>query len=224
MKENVRHGKLVTIRKIQKSQKKPYIPAKWLCKCDCGNEKIFHECNLYGRGIKSCGCLEFKTKRIYDRKDYFEILKERIQNSVSIDEKGCWLWMGSKHRQGYGNIRFKKKYGLTHRVTWEIYKGEIPTGMKVCHKCDMPSCCNPEHLFLGSQKDNVNDSQDKGRWKIGNPPRRNKLNYEQVQEIKSLNEEGMTRKQIEKKFGISPTCVAKILTGISWKINWTKDH
>ena len=224
MQENVRHGKLVTIRKVQRSQKKPYRPAKWLCKCDCGNEKILHECNLYGIGIKSCGCLEYITKRTFDRKDYKELMQEKIKKKTTIDAKGCWIWKGSKHRQGYGNIRFNQKYGLAHRVAWEVFKGKIPEDLKVCHKCDVTSCCNPDHLFLGSQKENVQDGIVKGRYshrKIGK--RRNKLCFSQVQEIKMLSENGMSRKELEKKFSVGQTCIHKILSGTSWKINWDKE-
>lgn len=218
MKERVRHGKLVTIRKVQKSQKKPHIPAKWLCKCDCGNEKIIHECNLYGKGIQSCGCVGEKRFGIY------RFTKEFILERVKIDKNGCWIWLGNKHKQGYGALRYKKKYALAHRVSWEIYMGEIPKGIKVCHKCDVTSCCNPEHLFLGTQKDNVIDAIDKGKFKnrkLGK--RRNKLNYEQVQEIKELHKQGMTRKDLQIKYEVSQTCIAKILTGISWNVNWTKE-
>lgn len=77
--------------------------------------------------------------------------------------KGCWNWIGAKHRQGYGNFGVKGKIKLSHRVSWEIYVGKIPKDMCVCHKCDNPSCVNPDHLFLGSQYENVQDCKKKGR-------------------------------------------------------------
>ena len=71
----------------------------------------------------------------------------------------CWEWTGLKYPSGYG--RFCKKYA--HRFSYEIHKGEIYNNLKVCHSCDNPSCVNPEHLWLGTQKDNVQDRDKKGR-------------------------------------------------------------
>ena len=224
MKENIRHGKLTTIKKIQGRKKNPYRPAKWLCRCDCGNEKILMECHLYGRGIKSCGCLDFKGKSYCDKENYIQIMKDKIQKNISINDSECWIWRGAKHRQGYGNISFNKKNQLLHRVAWQIYKGDIPGNLLVCHKCDVTSCCNPEHLFLGTQQDNVDDAVTKKKFeKRAKLKRRNKLNYEQVQEIKKLHSLGSTRKELREKFSVGETCIAKILTGVSWKINWTQE-
>jgi hypothetical protein len=143
---------------------------------------------------------------------------------VEIDENGCWIWQKGKHKQGYGILTIKRKYMLSHRLSWEVFNGEIPKGLMVCHKCDVPSCCNPEHLFLGTQKDNMGDANQKKRMndrKLGK--RRNKLNYEQVQEIKKLNLQRVSRKDLREKYQVSQTCIAKILRGESWNRNWTKE-
>lgn len=220
MKENIRHWKLVTIKKVQSSKKNPHISAKWLCKCDCGNEKIVNECNLYGRGVKSCGCWEYKNKKVLDH----EFNNEYFQKRVTIDLNGCWIWKGSKHKQGYGNARYKNKLTLAHRLSWIVHVGEIPEGVKICHKCDVTCCCNPEHLFLGSQKDNVADAIQKGKYENRKQgKRRNKLNWDQVQEIKKLHGEGMSREDIKEKYDVGQTCIAKILTGKSWNKNWTEE-
>lgn len=224
MDKNERYGKLFTIEMVQKGRGNPYRSPKWKCKCDCGNETIVSYHYLKTSPEANCGCKEYKNKKQYDRFDYLEYMKNFINKNIKKDQYGCWLWMKAKHRQGYGSIRFKNKFGLVHRVVWEVYKGEIPEGMKVCHSCDQPACCNPDHLFLGTQKDNVYDMINKGRKKINiRKTRRNKLNYEQVQEIKALHGNGMTRKELEKKFSVSQTCIAKILTGVSWKVNWSEE-
>lgn len=220
MKEGFRSGKIVTVKKVSKGQKSPQISAKWLCKCDCGNEKIVSESALYCGSTRSCGCI---VKRNKDE-DYYERTKKRILKSVYIDDKDCWIWTGGKHRQGYGSIGFYNKPSLAHRISWIVFKGEIPTGIKICHKCDVTSCVNPEHLFLGTQKDNVTDCVEKGNFrnrKLGK--RRNKLNWDQVQEIKKLSECGMTRKELQFKFQVSQTCIAKILTERSWMQNWSQE-
>lgn len=146
-------------------------------------------------------------------------------NWVKTDENGCWVWQRSKHKQGYGAAQFRGKYELGHRIAWKIYRGEIPKGMMVCHKCDITSCCNPEHLFLGTQKDNVSDAISKGKFEDRKQSkRRNKLNWEQVQEIKALKLQGVSWKYLKDKFQVSQTCIAKILRGDSWKINWTEQE
>jgi len=220
MKSGYRSNKLVALEKVQKSRKKPPQSAKWLCRCDCGNEKVTLETSLYNGSIKSCGCHEYKGKKIYDKENLNELMKEKIESSISINEKGCWIWNKSKHRQGYGNLNYKKIPSLAHRVSWMVYVGEIPNGIKVCHRCDIPSCVNPQHLFLGTQKDNVNDAVLKGKFEGRRQgKRRNKLTINQVNEIRHLSSQGKQRKELEKLFCVSQTCIAKILTGVSWKKN-----
>lgn len=221
MKEGFRSEKLVTVKKVQSGLKNPRQNEKWLCKCDCGNERIINASSLHCGEAKSCGCREYKNKKKYGLPNYLEIIKKTLESRTKKNEQGCWIWQGSKHRQGYGHLVFNRKVELTHRVSWVLYYGEIPKGIKVCHKCDVPSCCNPEHLFLGTQNENVQDMMNKGR-KITNVPatRRIKLTWNQVQDIKKIHAEGMTRKELQEKYSVSACCIFKILNGISWKKNW----
>ena len=80
---------------------------------------------------------------------------------------GCWLWEGSTTRDGYGLVTIapRKSPHRVHRLAWEQAYGPIPEKMSVLHRCDVPACCNPAHLFLGSQQDNVTDMVTKGRFK-----------------------------------------------------------
>lgn len=76
----------------------------------------------------------------------------------------CWHWTESTSDDGYGFVRKDRKTKRAHRVAWELTNGDIPDGMKVLHKCDNPPCCNPNHLFLGTDQDNSDDKMKKGRF------------------------------------------------------------
>ena len=78
----------------------------------------------------------------------------------------CWLWTGYTHKNGYGGIRVNQKQIKTHRYSYTLYRGPIPPGLLVLHSCDVRNCVNPRHLFLGTQKDNVQDMMHKGRAKF----------------------------------------------------------
>lgn len=91
---------------------------------------------------------------------------------VKKDKSGCWLWQGNKTWSGYGLLRRDDKVQSTHRYFWKKFNGVIPAGKCVLHRCDVPSCVNPKHLFLGTQADNIRDMFRKGR---ANPRGRNKF-------------------------------------------------
>jgi len=90
-------------------------------------------------------------------------LENRLLKHRYVDSNGCWNWMGNK-QDGYGRISYKDKMRLVHRLaafTWLDF--DLDSKILVCHKCDNPSCFNPEHLFLGTDKDNIRDAANKGR-------------------------------------------------------------
>ena len=93
-------------------------------------------------------------------------LLERLLEKVIINEDtDCWEFQGGKNNIGYGMIRDEKKMRTTHRVSYEEHVGKIPPRMCVCHTCDNPICCNPNHLWLGTLKQNSQDMYKKGRGK-----------------------------------------------------------
>lgn len=148
-----------------------------------------------------------------------------LRLAIGIDKSGgqdaCWPWAGMKSRKGYGRIGVllptgQRTHRGTHRLTWEFHNGPILPGLFVCHKCDNPSCCNPAHLFLGTQADNEADKGRKGRQAKGEVVGTSKLTGEQVTEIRSLWRK-KTRRELCELFGISQANLHYILSGKYWK-------
>ncbi len=95
--------------------------------------------------------------------------KEKIYiiQRVKIEKNGCWEWQLALAPDGTGLATYKNKHWRASRLSYFVFKGPIPEGMLVCHTCDNPSCCNPDHLFLGTPKDNMQDREKKGRGRKG---------------------------------------------------------
>lgn len=154
-------------------------------------------------------------------------LKDRLLENSSINmEYGCMEWIAGKDRGGYGIIKFANKNTRAHRAAYELWIGQIPEGMCVLHKCDNPSCINPEHLFLGTQQDNMIDMSNKGRSVPaicnGENNGRAKLTEGQVIQIRAIT--GLTHREISDMFGIKRGSVTNIRLGKTWKHLLTKEN
>jgi len=136
----------------------------------------------------------------------------------SFIHNGCLIWNGYKNSDGYGFTSIKQKRIATHRLIWQFTNGEIPKGMVICHKCDNRACLNIDHLFIGTQADNVKDMDIKGRRVslAGELNKAAKLNINQVLEIRELCKVGVYAKHIAPKYKISMATVYHIKNRRIW--------
>ena len=142
----------------------------------------------------------------------------------------CWLWIGATGKPGYGIIREYGRDYSTHRMSWIIHYGAIPSGMYVCHKCDVRACIRPTHLFIGTPKDNSQDSIKKGRAVMppvfrGQDANGAKLTDQEVLTIVSLwtdnrkkgNKNGKyTQHKLAAIYGVSQSAISSVVRGYTW--------
>lgn len=110
----------------------------------------------------SLKCYSVTIKNIEFRNDDLQKATANFEKKTIKNEDGCWSWK-SKYKPTYGKVSFNTKVMSSHRFSYFIHKGTIPTGMLICHTCDNPPCTNPDHLFLGTHKDNCHDKMRKKR-------------------------------------------------------------
>ncbi len=144
-------------------------------------------------------------------------LADKIKAGVKRGEPDeCWEWQKNRIKRGYGQLGHMGKALMAHRVAWEVAFGPIPEGLQVCHSCDNPPCCNPAHLWLGTQADNNRDMVAKGRARKGPPfgetSYRSKLSAQQVALIRSLPK-NTNWAALSRTMGVTRNTVAKIARG-----------
>lgn len=145
-----------------------------------------------------------------------QIAKERItKTGYTIDTNGCWIWEGTKLDNGYGQISIEGKRFSPHRLAWQFVNGEIPEGMFICHSCDVRSCINPEHLFLGSSDDNINDMISKNRNVKHESHGMARLTWSDVKAIRSRYQSDSTS-EIAKDFNLEFGHVLRIGNNSAW--------
>jgi len=143
-------------------------------------------------------------------------VEERFWQKV-IKGGGCWLWLAYTDAFGYGQIQIKGKVIRTHRFSYELHNGPIPEGMCVLHRCDVPGCVNPKHLFLGTKADNNADCASKGRTCRGEMNGNCVLSTQEVLRIRDIYMfGGISQRRIAAYFGIGRGTVRKVVQRMTW--------
>lgn len=164
--------------------------------CRCGKPK----------GAESSECWECRVSPL-----------NRFTKKYDVEENtGCWIWNGSRqtYSGGYGVVGFGTAKIRAHRLAWELLRGSIPAGLHVLHKCDNPPCVNPDHLFLGSQRDNNDDKLRKGRTAKGETSGNAKLKADDVAFIRSSD---LRNKDLAELFNVDPSAVSVIRNRKRWR-------
>jgi hypothetical protein len=144
----------------------------------------------------------------YDKKAEARLLSRRSVEPST----GCWLYSGALTGNGYGHISYRGEAEYTHRVAGVLFLGlELTSGEFVLHRCDTPACFNPDHLFIGTQQENMRDAAQKGRM-TGK-----KLDADEVRKIKYLLGGGSTYRELARSFNVSTTAIGQIARGETWK-------
>lgn len=129
----------------------------------------------------------------------------------------CWIFNVDINAKGYGQMTIDNKKIRAHRISWMLHNGSIPKGIFICHQCDNRPCVNPDHLFMGTNNDNMKDAAIKGRFpkRVGEINPSAKLTRDDVLFIRS-NPHGMTGRALAKRFSMSPSAISCIILRKSW--------
>lgn len=143
-------------------------------------------------------------------------IKALIAAYCKPDANGCWIWTRSYRGNGYAQLTLSGRRQVAgNRAAYSAFHGAIPAGMFVCHSCDVPACCNPEHLFLGTPKDNTQDCVRKGRLRPGRVGAPKKLVDSDKSRIRELRVAGLLQREIARLFNVSQVRVSQVLRAVA---------
>ncbi len=148
---------------------------------------------------------------------------ERFWKFVDKKEpESCWPWLGDTMKLNYGRFSYAGTRRLAHRVAYELTYGPIePSSLSVCHRCDNPNCVNPNHLFLGTQADNIADCVIKGRKRVNSPKGeahyKHKLIASDITKIKQLSQDGVPQRKIANMYHVNQAQIWRIIHDKTWR-------
>jgi HNH endonuclease len=173
--------------------------------------RMRHQRRGYGFCSMKCSSTQHTEKAL-------KTTKIRFFSRLDLQPNECHVWNGQKNKTGYGLFSINGISRLAHRVAWQFANGPIPLGKLVCHSCDNPPCCNPDHLWIGTAADNTADMWSKGRAKVfarrGSSVNTAKLNAEKVAIIRASK---LKAKDLAKSFGVTAVQIYNIRSGRQWR-------
>lgn len=185
---------------------------------NCGN--LHHAkgyCSKHHSRISRYGDANYVSPTI--RPDCRKVtLKEALLKHVILTEGDeCWNWKSSITHRGYGEFTYLNKLLRAHRASYEVFKGEIPKGLFVLHTCDNRRCSNPNHLFLGTNKDNMQDMVNKNRQAVGERNTNSVLTADKVKQIKKLLTIESNISSIARQYSVDHKTIRQIRDNKTWR-------
>lgn len=184
---------------------------KWCTACkDWHDRSAFPRDSSRGDGLHA----QCRDSRHTEPRSPLERFQEKV---LQKNDRGCAEWNGSKYPSGYGSFWFEGRVQVASRVAWLLFRGPIPDGLWVLHECDNPPCVNPDHLFLGTRQDNVDDMDSKGRRASlpGELNPKSKLTAKDVVAIRELSGT-KSQRELAAKYGVTKTAIRLIQQGKNW--------
>lgn len=181
---------------------------------DCGKELKFYK----SKRCCSCASRLRATKGKTEEERFWEKVNKNGPTMPHMDTP-CWMWTATKIKNDYGQFHSELKTESAHRYSYRIRYGPFFEILDICHHCDNPGCVNPEHLFIGTHQDNMQDKKEKGRVTrlIGTKNKAAKLTDNQVIEIRKLFASGTSIHQLAKTFCVSRVNIRRIVNMNIWK-------
>lgn len=194
---------LVLERDCSVSSKK----CKYICECSCGTKRTLFRHNLLKGRTSHCGCKSKSSEELFWEK---------------VDRTGdCWIWLGYRNNDGYGRLTINNKQYWAHRISYEMAYGKIEDqSLEVCHSCDNSACVNPDHLHLGTHKENMEEAVLRNRFTKrarGESHPNSKLTESDVRLIREEYNKGAGINYLARKFGVSKTPISQIVKGKTWR-------
>lgn len=189
------------------------------CTCPTCGTPFYAKPSVIAHGGKYCswGCR--RPVKPTPASERFWQKVDRNGPTVREELGPCWVWTAHRDTTGYGIFGISARlHAMAHRFAWAEEHGQIPDGLKVLHRCDNPPCVRPDHLFLGTQADNIVDRDRKGRTAWGERQSKAKLTVEAVMEIRRRLADGSSSQaELARMFGVTRPSISQIATGKHWK-------